>query len=150
MGYTYLCHTSQLLANKDRREKHTEREEAGNAHGNASPVFLLFIYRCSESMHDICLRGGLVVQGRRALLAEDNLINQKVAQMMLTSLGMAVEVANNGQEAVAKVLAREQEGQQFHVVLMDMAMPVMGGVEATKVAPRYDMLCMAYWKASLV
>ena len=39
-------------------------------------------------------------QGRRALLAEDNLINQRVAQKMLTNLGLVCEVACNGQEAV--------------------------------------------------
>ena len=69
------------------------------------------------------------------LLAEDNLINQKVAQMMLTSLGMVVEVANNGQEAMHHILRAQEAGRQFHCVLMDMAMPVMGGVDATLVTP---------------
>ena len=71
------------------------------------------------------------------LLAEDNLINQRVAKMMLCSLGMCCEVACNGQEAVNAVKRRiGQEGVcQFDVLLMDMAMPVMGGVDATKVSP---------------
>lgn len=73
------------------------------------------------------------MQGRKVLLAEDNLINQKVAQMMLTNLGMVVEVANNGQEAVQLVLKAEEAKNQFHCVLMDMAMPIMGGVKATLV-----------------
>lgn len=76
----------------------------------------------------------LLLQGRRVLLAEDNLINQKVAQMMLTSLGMVVELASNGQEATEAILKSESSGSQFHCVLMDMAMPVMGGVEATVVS----------------
>lgn len=72
------------------------------------------------------------------LLAEDNLINQRVAKMMLCSLGMTVEVACNGQEAVQAVCrnaeaVRRNECRQFDVLLMDMAMPVMGGVDATKV-----------------
>ena len=67
------------------------------------------------------------------LLAEDNLINQKVAQMMLTSLGMVVELANNGQEAMDAILKSSKATAQFHCVLMDMAMPVMGGVDATLV-----------------
>ena len=68
------------------------------------------------------------------LLAEDNLINQKVAQMMLTSLGMVVEVASNGQEAFQLVSQpRSEKERQFQCVLMDMAMPVMGGVDATLV-----------------
>ena len=77
---------------------------------------------------------GLCVQGRLVLLAEDNLINQRVAKMMLSSLGMTVEVASNGQEAVQAVKRRMGKGvRQFDVLLMDMAMPVMGGVDATKV-----------------
>ena len=69
------------------------------------------------------------------LLAEDNLINQRVAKMMLCSLGMCCEVAANGQEAVDAVLQRigREDMRQFDVLLMDMAMPVMGGVDATKV-----------------
>lgn len=73
------------------------------------------------------------MQGRRVLLAEDNLINQKVAQMMLTSLGMVVELASNGQEAMEAILKSSKAASQFHCVLMDMAMPVMGGVDATLV-----------------
>lgn len=76
----------------------------------------------------------IVYQGRKILLAEDNLINQKVAQMMLTSLGMVVELANNGREALDKILSSSLKGSQVHCVLMDMAMPVMGGVEATIVS----------------
>ena len=78
------------------------------------------------------------MQGRSVLLAEDNLINQRVAKMMLCSLGMTVEVASNGQEAVQAVCSnaeavRQNASRQFDVLLMDMAMPVMGGVDATKV-----------------
>lgn len=78
------------------------------------------------------------------LLAEDNLINQRVAKMMLSSLGMTVEVVSNGQEAVDAVKRRVgQDGvRQFDVLLMDMAMPVMGGVDATKVLCHS---CFASW-----
>lgn len=72
-------------------------------------------------------------QGRRALLAEDNLINQRVAQKMLTNLGLVCEVACNGQEAVTLAEKGATDGKPFDVVLMDMAMPVMGGVEASRV-----------------
>eukprot|EP00891_Asterochloris_glomerata_P000073 jgi/Astpho2/73/Aster-04547 len=73
------------------------------------------------------------LQGRNVLLAEDNLINQTVAKKMLCSLGMVVEVAANGLDAVDAVRRRQQrKTRPFDVILMDMAMPVMGGVEATK------------------
>lgn len=85
-------------------------------------------------------------QGRKVLLAEDNLINQKVAQMMLTSLGMVVELASNGQEALDAIKRSQEAKSQFHCVLMDMAMPVMGGVDATVVIlyiqfPTFHRLC---------
>jgi signal transduction histidine kinase/DNA-binding response OmpR family regulator len=62
----------------------------------------------------------------RILLAEDNIVNQRVAVGLLTKRGHDVTVANNGLEAVA-ALGR----QAFDVVLMDVQMPEMGGLDAT-------------------
>jgi two-component system sensor histidine kinase/response regulator len=62
----------------------------------------------------------------RVLLAEDNLVNQRVAVGLLTKRGHNVTVANNGLEALA-----ELERGAFDVVLMDVQMPEMGGLEAT-------------------
>lgn len=103
------------------------------------------------------------VKGLRALLVEDNLINQTVARKMLNSLGMQCEVASNGMEAVNAIQAALQRQRQavaaaaaaveaeveaaegaaaapasamteapYNVILMDMSMPVMGGVDATR------------------
>ena len=66
------------------------------------------------------------LQGARVLLVEDNDINQIVASEMLTDAGLVVDVAADGSIAVDMVQA-----QPYDVVLMDMQMPVMGGVEAT-------------------
>jgi signal transduction histidine kinase/CheY-like chemotaxis protein len=63
----------------------------------------------------------------RVLLAEDNPVNQAVAIGMLESLGLAVDVATNGQEAVEKVTS-----EHYDVVLMDCQMPVMDGFKATE------------------
>ena len=60
------------------------------------------------------------------LLAEDNIVNQRVAVGLLAKRGHAVTVANNGLEALA-----ELERGTFDVVLMDVQMPEMGGLEAT-------------------
>ena len=61
------------------------------------------------------------------LVVEDNPVNQTVAQRLLERAGHAVTLANNGEEAL-EVL----EGSRFDVVLMDVQMPVMGGIEATQ------------------
>jgi CheY-like chemotaxis protein len=62
------------------------------------------------------------------LLVEDNQINQLVAKTILTKLGFDIQIANNGQEAVDIL-----EKQEFAIVLMDYQMPVMDGLEATRV-----------------
>jgi two-component system sensor histidine kinase/response regulator len=65
--------------------------------------------------------------GLRLLLVEDNLVNQKLAHRLLEKMGHEVTLAVNGQQAVDVV----QRGT-FDVILMDIQMPVMGGVEATQ------------------
>ena len=69
--------------------------------------------------------------GLRILLAEDNAVNVKVAVAMLKRLRYSCSVAGNGQEAVEAVQSAAKSGEPFHIVLMDMQMPVMGGLEAT-------------------
>ena len=70
-----------------------------------------------------------VVKGRRLriLLAEDNPVNQRVARTVLEKAGHEVTVAQNGREALARTQA-----ERFDVVLMDVQMPEMDGLEATK------------------
>ena len=63
----------------------------------------------------------------RILLVEDNIVNQKLGVRLLEKMGHQVEVANNGQEA-CEVLRTAR----FDLVLMDLQMPVMGGLEATR------------------
>jgi CheY-like chemotaxis protein len=64
----------------------------------------------------------------RVLLAEDNLVNQRLALRLLEKAGHAAVVAGNGREALALL-----ERQPFDMVLMDVEMPDMGGFEATAV-----------------
>jgi CheY-like chemotaxis protein len=63
----------------------------------------------------------------RVLLAEDNAVNQKLAQAMLQKLGHAVTIADDGARAV-ELVARHT----FDLVLMDMQMPRLDGLEATR------------------
>ena len=71
------------------------------------------------------------IRGARILLAEDNAINQQVATEILIDAGFQVEVADNGKIAVGMV-----ESGEYDLVLMDMQMPVMGGVEAAQLIRR--------------
>ena len=65
--------------------------------------------------------------GLKILVAEDHLANQKLISILLRKWGHTVVLANNGQEAVALY-----EQDVFDVILMDMQMPVMGGLAATR------------------
>jgi CheY-like chemotaxis protein len=66
-------------------------------------------------------------RGLRVLLAEDNPVNQKLASLMLLKLGHEVTIAADGAQAVALVGAH-----RFDLVLMDMQMPGLDGIEATR------------------
>ncbi len=84
---------------------------------------------------------GVKLRGARILLAEDNEINQQVAVELLTGVGATVEVANNGQEAVEKIMAAGTSA--YDVVLMDVQMPEMDGYQATakiRSDPRFAQL----------
>jgi PAS domain S-box-containing protein len=63
----------------------------------------------------------------RILLAEDNPVNQRVAVLMLQRLGYGADIAANGREALAAV-----ERQLYDLVLMDVQMPEMDGLQATR------------------
>ncbi|MFZ4699593.1 MAG: response regulator [Candidatus Methylumidiphilus sp.] len=67
--------------------------------------------------------------GARVLVAEDNAINQQVAEEMLTNFGLVVEIVGNGRLAVEAV-ARDTAG--YAAILMDVQMPEMDGLEATR------------------
>ena len=65
--------------------------------------------------------------GSRILLAEDNFLSQKLAHRILTNMGMEVTVANNGKIAVDLV-----KSKPFDLVILDIQMPIMDGIEAAK------------------
>ncbi|MDR0714479.1 MAG: response regulator [Bacteroidales bacterium] len=62
------------------------------------------------------------------LLVEDNLINQKIVILSIQKLVKNIDIANNGQEAVDKYLSPAK----YDIVLMDIQMPIMDGLQATK------------------
>lgn len=70
------------------------------------------------------------IEGMRILLAEDNELNMEIARFILEDCGALVEPVSNGLEAVHKFEASAEEA--FDVILMDIMMPVMDGITATK------------------
>ncbi len=76
--------------------------------------------------------------GAQILLVDDNEMNQQIGKELLEDVGLRVDVAVNGQEAVEKV-----QQKNYSVVLMDMQMPVMDGITATlaiRKLPEFDKL----------
>lgn len=69
-------------------------------------------------------------KGRRRLLVEDNELNREIALEILGEYGCAMETAENGAEAVKKI-ASSRPGD-FDLVLMDIQMPIVDGLEATR------------------
>ena len=74
--------------------------------------------------------------GRRLLLAEDNELNQEIAMTILEDVGCVVDVAADGAQAVEKV--RHSLATPYDLVLMDIQMPVMDGIQATKIIRAMD------------
>jgi signal transduction histidine kinase/CheY-like chemotaxis protein len=67
------------------------------------------------------------------LVAEDNIINQKLIQRTLEDLGLTVTIANNGLEAFLK-----RKDEKFDMIFMDIQMPILDGVEATTEILEYE------------
>lgn len=149
-----LHHTQRvILTTLGRRGDARGAQEAGFAAYLTKPIRQTQLHQCLSLLlnptgHQETLEGELVrplitrhtlketerLEKIRLLLAEDNIVNQKVAVRMLEKLGYRVDVVANGQEAVAAITHLH-----YHGILMDCQMPEMDGYEATKEIRRREM-----------
>ena len=89
-----------------------------------------------------------MLKDKRVLLVEDTRINQMVATKMLNRFGMSVDVANDGAEAIQCL-----QKQTYDIVLMDVQMPVMNGLEATRLIrqdPKFSALPVVAMSAGVM
>jgi PAS domain S-box-containing protein len=100
--------------------------------GNVMDEFRAAFRRKNEAL----LRSKVDLKGRRILLAEDMVINADIMIMVLGMREMEVDLAENGQIAVE--LFAGHEAGYYDAILMDMRMPVMDGLEATRVIRELD------------
>ncbi|MBR6029436.1 MAG: response regulator [Clostridia bacterium] len=125
-----------MLTAYDWSDIQEEALEAGATSFCAKPLFLSGL---REALTQPAIRQPAETQtapenpdfsGRRVLLAEDNEMNQLIAQTILEGVGFAVDIANDGSEAVDRM--REAPAGTYDVVLMDIQMPYMDGYEAAR------------------
>jgi len=80
------------------------------------------------------IKSNKVFKGIKALVVEDNLINQKLVKNILNKFDINVTIANNGVEAVQFY----QSNKSYDIIFMDISMPMMSGVEATQKIIEYE------------
>ena len=138
-----------LLTAHSREEILKEAEDAGIQQVLIKPVSASILFDCTMNV----LGGRLTesaptsppsgvadprlasLRGARILLVEDNDINQLIARALLEDVGVVVEVADNGQIALERV-----QKSAYDLVFMDMQMPVMDGVTATREIRKLERL----------
>ena len=84
----------------------------------------------------------------KILVVEDNILNQKIALLMLQRLGYEADILNNGSESVEALLNQDPE-QAYDIVFMDVQMPVMDGLTATKIIRENSLSKTKPWIVAL-
>ena len=129
-----------LLCAYDHTEIEEEAYEAGADYLITKPVFkenlCNTLWKASMSVQDQEEEENISLSARHILLVEDNELNREIAKMILELDGAVVEIAEDGRQAVDKFL-QKSEGY-YYAILMDIRMPVMDGIEATKMIRRYE------------
>ncbi len=114
--------------------------EVGSTLGVGSTFTITIPFEIAESVEEKSTRrddaGQADIRGLRLMLAEDNDLNAEIAKMLLEDAGVIVTAVGDGQQAVS--LFQEKPAGTFDVILMDIMMPVMDGLTATKTIRALD------------
>lgn len=117
-----------------------EAREAGADYFISKPLFSATVYSTFSHLDRVSMSGltrpsvpmqeELCLDGHKVLVVEDNELNMEIARTLLEMHGLEVDTAENGKSAVEKFAASPENG--YMAILMDIRMPVMNGLEASK------------------
>ena len=126
-----------VLTAYDWADVEDEAKEAGVTAFCSKPLFLSELRSCLYSIVNAGETGAEHLEKRkpgsytgRILLAEDNELNQEIAEAILEDVGFEIEIAGNGQ--IATDMLKQSEPGYYQLILMDVQMPVLDGYGATK------------------
>ncbi len=125
-----------ILTAYDWSDIEDEAKDAGVTAFCPKPIFLSEIRRILEHPHYIQEEEedvdeiDEVFAGKRILLAEDNLLNQEIAETVLEGAGFTIDTVDDGSIAVKKM--KDMPAGTYSLILMDVQMPIMNGYDATR------------------
>lgn len=132
-----------VLTAYDWADVEDEAKEAGVTAFCSKPLFLSELKSCLHSIVNAEETGDECLEERklksytgRILLAEDNELNQEIAEAILEDAGFEIEIAGNGRIAVD--MLKQSEPGYYHLILMDVQMPVLDGYGATKMIRKLE------------
>nr|POE47989.1 hybrid signal transduction histidine kinase k [Quercus suber] len=109
-------------------------------HGREADPMSIFSPSATEGQNDrfFTSLAGVPRERIKVAVAEDNPINQKIAISFVKKLGFRCEAYNDGQQALNALGRASQNGDPFHLVLMDVQMPVLDGYNATREIRKHE------------
>lgn len=130
-GYTDK-HRVIMLSSNHKPDNYIQSRLAGVDHYLVQPfehkVLKSYLQDCFGFKPEEVIQHGLDIRGDiRILVAEDNIINQKVAENIFRNIGFEIQVANDGVEVIEYMKEKE-----YDIIFMDLEMPEKDGIEATK------------------
>jgi len=125
-----LAITKELIQLQNGELTATSTEGKGSSFCFTLPLVKSKLQSINETTDVTLIRNNKQLEGLRVLVAEDNTMNQFFIKQLLNRLHIDVEIAENGKKAIELFNSKPQA--YYNLILMDMHMPVVGGIEAIK------------------